>query len=163
VRPLLLSLLGALAGTLLAADDPSAHLVKEPEVLAIFAEVLDRGGMGYRASESAAFLVIDPAGRYRCVAWPQTNRHERQTYREAAPPFTVAILHTHPRSSLRPSAADRATAKKLGIPVFVLTPRDIWVATPEGESVPLVANAWWAAGTEAASCSTPDLLAARRQ
>ena len=50
-----------------------------------------------------------------------------------------------------PSPSGRHTARAIGVPVFVLTPRDIWVATPEGAITPLVVNRTWATGLRADS------------
>lgn len=151
MRPVLLSLLYAFAVPSFAAD-PSIHLAKDPAVLSIFADVLRLGGAGYRETERAAFLVIDETGHYRCLDWPFRNGHQRQVFGGDIPPFTVAIVHTHPKSSRRPSPADARTATALGVPVFVLTPRDVWVATPEGESVPVVTNEPWPPPSSPGAC-----------
>jgi proteasome lid subunit RPN8/RPN11 len=157
VRLLLLFLSFLLAVPPLAASDASLSLVKEPAIVALFAEVMELGGSGYRDTERAAFIVIEATGEYRCVDWPFRNGHRKQVFRGDMPPFTVAIAHTHPKGSLRPSAADRATAKSAGVPVFVLTPRAIWVATHDGQVAVVVANRPWARGeTATGRCAAPE-------
>ncbi|HEU5161961.1 MAG TPA: Mov34/MPN/PAD-1 family protein [Thermoanaerobaculia bacterium] len=143
MRPALL-LFFVLAVPLHASEDFETALAADPRVLEIFATLLADGGLGFRDSEAAAFITIDESGGYRCQGWPFRNGHQKQIFRGALPEFTVAIAHTHPKGSRRPSPADRETARAIGLPVFVLTPRDIWVATPEGAVAPLVVNRMWA-------------------
>lgn len=144
MRPVVLSLLCAIPLSLLAQSHSSLALARDDRVRAIFADLLRRGWNGLRQTESAAFIVIDEAGCYGPVFWPDTGVPARQSWRGAAPPFTVAIAHTHPRALRRPSATDQGTARAEGIPVFVLTPTDIYAATPEGAVLALVEQREWA-------------------
>ena len=146
-----LLLLGVLAVPLYASEELEKSLAGDPHVLEIFATLLANGGMGSVSREAAAFITIDGRGRYRCERWPYRNGYQKQVFHGAVPEFTIAIAHTHPKSSRKPSPADRQTARTSGLPVFVLTPRDIWVATPEGAIAPLVVNRTWATGLRADS------------
>ena len=146
MRPVLLALLCAVPFSLLAQSHSSLALANDGHVRAIFAELLQRGWHGLREIESAAFIVIDQAGCFSPVVWAYTGEKGRQTWQGSAPPFAVAIAHTHPKGSKRPSAVDVRTAAAVGLPVFVLTPTNIWVATPEGRASPLVEEKEWARG-----------------
>ena len=59
------------------------------------------------------------------------------------PDGVVAIVHTHPVDISAPSPGDCDIAARMSIPIFVLTPLNIYVATRSGESVALVRNAEW--------------------
>lgn len=134
----------ALALPLRAADDLYPELSNEPAVLELFARVFMDGGAGFRETESSAFLLLHPDGHYSLVPWPATRRSREHAFRGAVPHFTLAIVHTHPASSPRPSAADEETARKLRLPVVVLTPRHVVYVTPGGETVAAIENRAWA-------------------
>ncbi|HEU5161962.1 MAG TPA: Mov34/MPN/PAD-1 family protein [Thermoanaerobaculia bacterium] len=144
MRAVLLSLLCAVPLSLVAQSHSALALANDGRVRAIFAELLRRGWYGLREAESAAFIVLDRTGCYSPVVWAHTGEKGRQTWRGSAPPFAVAIAHTHPKGSKRPSAVDVRTAGSVGLPVFVLTPTNIWVATPEGRAAPVVEEEEWA-------------------
>lgn len=130
----------------------------DPNVRSYYADLLKAGGLGLTHWEAAAFLLLSPDGRYRCVAWPFSNRNRQQKYRGRIPEFTVAIIHTHPRNIPLPSMGDRATARRLGIPVIVLTSHNIYVATPDDRIVEVVRhNAWFdEIRGPATRCESPD-------
>lgn len=131
-----------------AAEFDSIKLASDAGLRTIFADLVRRGGNGLKETEVAAFIVLDGEGRYRCIVWPYTGATRRQTYRGSLPPFTVAIAHTHHLSSVRPSGVDRRTSAALGIPVIVLTPANIWVATPGGSIAAIVHRRPWMDGVE---------------
>ena len=156
MRPVLMSLLCAIPLSLLPQSHSALALANDDRVRAIFADLLRRGWNGMREAESAAFIVIDDAGCYHPVFWAYTGARSRQTWRGARPPYTVAIAHTHPKTSRRPSAVDAQTAEEQRIPVFVLTPGNIFVATPQGATLALVERRDWAREVVAtAGCSPP--------
>lgn len=123
-----------------------------------FADVLKQGGFGHWKTERAAFLVREEGGQYRCVAWPLDGRLQRQEFRGAIPDRTVAIIHTHPAELPLGSTDDERTAVKLSVPIFVLTPLNIYMITARGVSVPVVENREWATFSASSStrCSAPD-------
>jgi hypothetical protein len=129
----------------------------DPAALGYFADLLRLGGFGFTHWEAAAFLLRSTDGGYRCLAWPFSNGHHEQKFRGRMPDFTVAIVHTHPQHLALPSPGDRATAKRLGIPVIVLTSRNIYVAAPDGSIVEVVEDRAWldAARDSDTWCETP--------
>jgi hypothetical protein len=152
VRPVLLSLLFACPLSLLANDETHRAFALEDDVVAIFGALVRSNGYGMRETENAAFIVRGEAGAHRCVEWPFTGEKRRQTFHGIVPRFTVAIAHTHPKTSRHPSRVDRQTAVRTGLPVFVLTPVSIFVATPEGTTVALVQGRWAEAAPPRVSC-----------
>ena len=92
--------------------------------------------------ERAAFIVDDGEGQLRCIAWPATQEHERATFNGYVPPGTLAIIHTHPVTVPWPSLQDQAESRRLGIPIYALTPRSITKATP-GEQPVMVHHGNW--------------------
>jgi JAB domain-containing protein similar to deubiquitination enzymes len=95
-----------------------------------FAAVLKEGGYGFRNEERAAFLVARADGSYDCAMWPRTNGVERTQWDGVIPPGTVAIAHTHPRAKPLPSQQDMRESKRLGMPIYVVTPSGVTVAEP---------------------------------
>ncbi len=112
------------------------ELLNDPTIRGYFADLLRQGGFGHWKTERAAFLV-----------------------RDEIPDGTVAIIHTHPAELPLGSTGDQRTAVKLSVPIFVLTPLNIYLITPRGVSVPVVENRPWAtfnASSSSTRCSAPD-------
>jgi hypothetical protein len=106
------------------------QLADDPAVQSLLRDLLRLGGNGRRMTERAAFLVIDSEGRYQCLLWPYHNGFAKEHFRGNVPPFTVAVAHTHPNSSPRPSDQDRREAVRLGLPFLVVSQNDIYTVTP---------------------------------
>ena len=130
-----------------------------------FADVVRQGGYGHWKTESAAFVVRDEGGQYRCVAWPLDGHLQRQEFLGAIPDGTVAIIHTHPSELPLGSTGDARTAIKLSVPIFVLTPLNINMITSRGVSVPVVENRPWATISASSStrCTPAASIASRRR
>jgi hypothetical protein len=100
-----------------------------PQALHWYESLLAEGGYGRLDYERAAFLIRERDGSLTLEPWPGRGfRHA--TFRGAVPARTIAILHTHPAGQPQPSARDRAEAKRLGIPVVVITPGSVIAAEP---------------------------------
>ncbi|HEY0592577.1 MAG TPA: Mov34/MPN/PAD-1 family protein, partial [Thermoanaerobaculia bacterium] len=144
MRLVVVPLLVVLAAPVSSAGDPHPEFSKDPALLALFAKVLLDGGAGFRETESGAFLLLHPDGQYSLVPWQASQRPRAHAFAGAVPHFAFAIVHTHPAGSPRPSAADKAAARKANLPVVVLTPRAIAYATPAGATVVAIENRFWA-------------------
>lgn len=127
---------------------PIDHLLTDDVIRGFFADLLRRGGLGYRQTEAAAFVVLEGDSSYRCVSWPFRGEHHRQQFRGSVPDATIAIVHTHPEASPRPSAADVKTAIITGVPVFVLTRNNIHVALSDGTIQAVEKNRFWSPATK---------------
>lgn len=92
-----------------------------PQAAVWYESLLAEGGYGHLQTERAAFLIRERDGTLTLQPWPNGG-HRHATFRGAIPLRTIAILHTHPKREPDPSARDRAEAKRLGIPVVVITP-----------------------------------------
>lgn len=100
-----------------------------PQALFWYDHLLAEGGYGRLERERAAFLIRESDGTLTLQPWPHGGfRHA--TYRGALPPRTIAILHTHPAVAPQPSARDHAEARRLNIPVIVITPQSVIAAEP---------------------------------
>jgi len=114
--------------------------VDDPCVMNAFAQLLKRGEGILGKVEAAAFLVRDDDGSLMMVLWPRTEFSRKETFRGAIPPGTVAIVHTHPPMMERPSRGDLAEAKRLGLPIYVVTFWQVWVADPSSETALLIVS-----------------------
>jgi hypothetical protein len=88
-----------------------------------FRSVLRGGLFGLVETERAAFIVDHGDGSFESVAWPASQATHAETFHGQIPAGTKAIVHTHPARWPRPSPQDRMEAVRLGIPIYVLTPR----------------------------------------
>jgi len=122
-------------------------LVTEPQVHACFADILRRG-MVQPDTESAAFVVLR-LDHYDCVVWSEQGHRTDVSYHGYAPVGIVALVHSHPPANPRPSLQDLETARQLDLPVFAVTPNEVWVADPAAGIVPVVRNVRWAANVDA--------------
>jgi len=94
-----------------------------------FSELLKAGGYGMRNDERAAFLLARDDGGYDCAMWPRSNGYHSAHWDGPIPERAVAIAHTHPRHKPLPSVQDAAEAKRLGMPIYVVTPSGV-TSTP---------------------------------
>ena len=106
--------------------------LSSPQAHFWYGQLLAESGYGRWPRERAAFLIQERDGSLTLEPWPHGGfRHA--TFRGAIPPRTIAILHTHPADEPEPSARDRAEARRLGLPVVVITPRSVIAAEPTAE------------------------------
>jgi len=120
-------------------------LVLRDDVLRMCADLLKRAGYGSNNYEFAAFVIRDESGRYSSQPFPVQRQFRRAEARGATPAGAVAIIHTHPSNMERPSRQDQLEAKRLGIPIYVLTRWAIQKVDPNtGNNVRVVhATDWW--------------------
>lgn len=133
-----LILLVAMAGSLrvVAADaGPDARTIS------LSWELLREAQYGRATSEHAAFLVSDADGEIHLVKWRGERRRMSATHYGRIPEGTVAIVHTHPNALPDPSPGDAALARRLNIPVYVLTRTRI--TRTRGGSPELIAAGDW--------------------
>jgi hypothetical protein len=95
-------------------------------------------------TERAAFIIGHEDGSLSCQLWPPMNRYHQEVFHGSLPPGTLAIIHTHPNGSPRPSVEDQLEADRLGIPIYVLTRLEVFKAEP-GQTVAtaVVRRQWW--------------------
>ncbi|MEA2164086.1 MAG: hypothetical protein QOK37_2213 [Thermoanaerobaculia bacterium] len=127
----------------------AGDVLNDATLRAYFADLLRQGGFGHWKTERAAFIVRDEDGHYRCIAWPMDGHLYRQQFHGIRPDRTAAVIHTHPSERPLASSDDERMAIKLSLPIVVLTPRNIYMITAGGETIPIVQNHMWATFAEA--------------
>jgi hypothetical protein len=114
-----------LLGVLLFSD------LTRPQATYWYASLLAESGYGRLPRERAAFLIRETDGTLTLEPWaPGGRRHA--SFRGQVPIGTIAILHTHPHGEERPSTQDFAEAKRLRMPVVVITAGRVVAAMPDG-------------------------------
>jgi hypothetical protein len=128
-----------------AASNDLAPITRDRRLLEMFGNMVLQTLLTPAGVEVAAFVVQDTAGGLHCLLWPATGDYRSHTYRGAIPGHVVALVHTHPpKADERPSPEDIATARRFGLPVYVLTRRYIYAANPvTGAIVPVIEGANW--------------------
>lgn len=85
-------------------------------------DLLQRARYGRTEFEQAAFAVQDDDGHVRFVRWPACSSCPRRSvYAGTIPAGAFAVVHTHPNVCPLPSDGDAQLAKRLRMPVYVLT------------------------------------------
>jgi hypothetical protein len=120
-----------------------ASLFEHPIMVEAFADLVARSGYGRFTIELAAFVRLLPDGRFVSELWPSERGFQQASFTGRIPNGTVAIAHTHPLRIPRPSRHDVELAKRLGIAVLVLTPRNITVVQPDGSVETLLHDRSW--------------------
>jgi proteasome lid subunit RPN8/RPN11 len=124
---------------LLAAVAPD--LTADPAARAFLWAMLAEARYGYSETEEAAFVVRDTDGRLTFVRWPEPGAQHQARWPGAFPAGTIAIVHTHPNHTPRPSRLDERAARRRGIPIYVLTRTKI-TRTTGGEAEVVIDGDW---------------------
>lgn len=122
-----------------------------------FGQLLERGGEHDGRIEAAAFLVRERDESWTLIPWPATNLELEQSFTGAIPEGTIAIVHTHPFQKVRPSAHDLVESKRLGLPIYVISFWQIWVADVSGRGSPITPRREWSRGTTRECVTRADL------
>jgi proteasome lid subunit RPN8/RPN11 len=122
----------------------------DPRVLAVMQDIALRGAHQFDQQEVAAFLVRDANGAILSVMWPHTANRRSEHFDGAVPAGTVAIAHTHPLFAERPSSGDIAQARKIGLPIYVITRWNLYVVDAVGTVMPLIEKRNWARSSKTA-------------
>ena len=112
-----------LAAFIFAATLDAATLARA-DVHDCMQRVLKDGGYGRLPIEGAAFLIAN-RDAFECRMWPRSPGFHSQEWRARVPENAVAIIHSHPAHLPDPSWADMQLAKRLRLPIFVVTPRHV--------------------------------------
>lgn len=136
----------------LAAIVLAAHLgfVSDPAVREIFGQLLAEARFGFSRAEEAAFIVRAKDGGYRCIAWPSDGLVDSARWEGRIPDGVLAIVHTHPNWMAAPSRIDARTARRSGVPVYVITRTQI--AVTHGGPAQVVVSGEWKPRTSSRPC-----------
>ena len=134
--------------------DSGPGILRDPAVLACFAQLVREGEYGFRNFDSAAFLVPHADQSFGCIEWPQTHEFKVARWRGPMPPGVVAVAHTHPLSSPDPSPDNIYEARRIGMPIFILTPNLIRVVHADGRVETLVCRRMWVQAAETSRAIT---------
>lgn len=115
----------ALAALVASLQTLASDAAPDARTIALSWDLLRSAQYGRATREHGAFLVSDANGELRLVKWSGEATSMSATYRGRIPSGTVAIVHTHPNDLPNPSPGDEALARKLKMPVYVLTRRSI--------------------------------------
>lgn len=101
-------------------------------VVARLADQLLRKAGGVQHLELAAFIVKTPRGALTLLRWPNRGFYQA-SWVGPLPEGVVAVMHTHPQRSPRPSLQDRAEAVRMKLPFYVVSRGGLCVAGAQGE------------------------------
>jgi hypothetical protein len=116
-----IALAASLSYTQSAACDEGVDMTCHGQMLHGSWALLADAGYGSRREERAAFVIRKDDGSLAFVRWPFESASHRASFSGAAPRGLVAVVHTHPPNSPLPSPGDAGVARRLGVPVYVLT------------------------------------------
>ena len=119
----------------------AADAAPDARIIALSWDLLRSARYGNSTREHSAFIVSDADGHLRLVKWRGKATSMSATHRGTIPARTVAIVHTHPKAIPNPSDVDAALARKLNLPVYVLTRTS--VTRTSGGRMELIAAGDW--------------------
>lgn len=95
---------------------------------------MDRLGWRVGETEGAVLLYEMADGAISARSQGQTN--QRRSFTIVCGPDVIAIVHSHPnKSNAQPEGADLEIADRLGIPVFTITNRGMYVYDPGSKKI----------------------------
>jgi hypothetical protein len=90
-------------------------------------------GWNPNGAERAAWILSDH-DTYRFQKWQCSGERNKEKWKGPVPDGLAGMVHTHPnRRDPRPSPADILMAKKLHIPVFIISKNGLWMSAPDGK------------------------------
>lgn len=127
-------------GAMLLAVLLSCGDLCRPEAGMFYGQLLEAAGYGRLPFERGAFLIREDDGTLTMAMWPHAG-FARAEWRGGIPRGTIAVVHTHPNDKpAHPSAGDVAQAKRIALPVLVVTPSRVTAAYPDGTIVAISAE-----------------------
>lgn len=112
-----------------------------PGAMRGYGHLLAASGFG-RASERAAFVVKKADGSLRLVDWTPSGDLSASC-RGLIPAGSIAVAHTHPAGDRNPSKNDVAEAKRIRMPILVITLEGITIARADGTVGALIEGRDW--------------------
>lgn len=119
----------------------AASLLSSDDALHAYGLLLALSRFGTIEEEEAGFLLEDDDGRLRLLRW-QSRDVFKASYSGRIPKGTIAVVHTHPFWSAEPSEHDRREARRIGLPIIVVTRNAVIAAQPDGTITRLTGASW---------------------
>ena len=129
---------------LIAAVLMLGDLAQEHDVRVAMWQLMADTRYGFARTEEALFIVRDAEGQLSFVRWPSRGLAHQTHWVGALPRGAVAIAHTHRNWVPEPSGVDIHTARRSGLPVYVVTRTRI--TRTDGRETTTVAAGKWAPG-----------------
>ena len=105
-----------------------------PQVIQEFNKAWQAAGLGIRNTERAVLIFRKTDGSLVAEGQGSTNQFASLSVRWN--PAAIAIVHTHRNNDgAEPSPPDKEVANKLGVPIFTITSRGMYVYDPEMKRV----------------------------
>jgi hypothetical protein len=129
-----------------ASASPRAPLTKDFVMSAFddgiidkFQEAWQSTGNGTMTKESVLLILRMADGTYSARSQGATNEYKRFTFKWH--PATVAIVHTHPNNSNpKPEKTDMEIADKLGVLMFTITSKGMYLYDPSTKKTTRIQN-----------------------
>ena len=104
------------------------------QVIKEFEKAWSVASAGTSSQEGVVLIFRLMDGSYRAQSQGATNQYKRFTFKFT--PNAVAIVHTHPNSiDPRPSPEDSELSDKLGVPVYTITTRGMFMYNPKTKKI----------------------------
>ena len=98
-------------------------------VIEEFKKAWEVSGNGNWNVEGLVLIYRNADGSYRAASLGTTNEDRKFTFRWE--PDAIAIVHTHPNDRApKPDEMDKRVADKLGVPIFTITGRGMYMYDP---------------------------------
>jgi len=112
------------------------------QAVAHYAWLFAEAGYGHLPRERAGFLIRENDGTLTFAPW-NVSDFAAAHYRGGVPPNTIALVHTHPDfTSPWPSPRDASVARRLALPVIVVSKDAVTVAMSDGTRRELFGRGW---------------------
>ena len=109
----------------------------DEDIVAKFRKAWSDSRLGNNRPEAVVLIYRLTDGRYRGELQERTNEYAELTFKWNS--SAVAIVHTHPQCfSPEPTEQDRRLAERLGVPIFTITAKGMYVYDPITREINLV-------------------------
>jgi hypothetical protein len=91
-------------------------------------------GQNPNGVERAAWILQDDQARIIFQKWRNSGERNKELWKGPTPAKAIGVVHTHSaHRDSRPSPADVTFAKRLSIPVYVISANGLWMSSATGK------------------------------
>ena len=117
-----------------------------PQLLSAFFDLWKDSGYGQNPDriERAEWILGSGSGSLEFRRWPTSGERNKEFWHGPIPQKTIAQAHTHTvMADPKPSRKDVDLSRRIGVALYTISGRGIWMVTPDGHIRQTADSRWY--------------------